>query len=82
MPRLPKAGAWCRGRLAAGVCWGCLEGEVVVGGAYGGVLSEVSEADCGRDDEEEGGDAGEDCEGLGEVLRLFHLGDEGWEQDL
>jgi len=51
-------------------------------GAYGGVLAEVAEADGGRDNEEEGGDAGEDCEGLGEVLRLFHFGDEGWEEDL
>ena len=46
------------------------------------ILAQVSEANGWGHDEEKGGDAGQDSKSLGEVLWLFHLGDEGWEENL
>lgn len=48
----------------------------------GGVLSEVSEADGRRNDEQESGNTCQNSQRLGEVLRPLHLGDESREQDL
>lgn len=58
---------------------------VVLEGAEGGglgVLAEVVKSDDGGDDEEGEGGEGEDGEGLGEVARLAHLGDEAGKEDL
>ena len=46
------------------------------------VLPQISESDCRRNDEQECGDASQDSQGFGEVLWLFHLGDERREEDL
>lgn len=48
----------------------------------GGVLGQISESNCRRNNEQEGGNGSEDSEGFGEVLWSFHLGDEGGEEDL
>jgi hypothetical protein len=47
-----------------------------------GVLPEVSEPNGWGNDEEESGHAGQNGEGLGEILWLLHLGDESWEENL
>ena len=44
-----------------------------------GVLAQVSEADCRRNDEEEERDCGQDGERLREVFWLLHLCNECWE---
>lgn len=51
-------------------------------GGRGGVLPQVAEPDGGRDDEEEGRDAGEYGEGFWEILGLFHLCDKSRKQNL
>ena len=48
----------------------------------GGILAQISESDCRGNDEQEGGNASEDSQRLGEVLWSFHLGDEGGKEDL
>ena len=42
-------------------------------GGCGGILAQVAKSYRWWDDEEEGGEAGQDREGFGEVLGLFHL---------
>lgn len=39
-------------------------------------------ADGRRDDDQDGRDGNQNGERFGEVLSAFHLGDEGWEEDL
>jgi hypothetical protein len=65
------------------------EGALLVGGDTqtaeswgGGVLAQVSESNCRRNDEQEGGNGSKDSERLGEVLWSFHLSDEGGKEDL
>lgn len=48
----------------------------------GRVLTQVSESDGRWDNEQECRDTGQHGEGLREVLRPLHLGDEAWEEDL
>jgi len=48
----------------------------------GGVLAQVSESNCWRNNKQEGGNGNKDSEGFGEVLWSFHLGDEGREKNL
>ena len=65
------------------------EGALLVGGDTqtaeswgGGVLAQVSESNCRRNDEQEGGNGSKDSERLGEVLWSFHLSNEGGKEDL
>lgn len=45
-------------------------------------LAKIVVADRRRNDEEEGRKAGQDSQGFGKVLWLFHLRNEGREEDL